>query len=70
MINCKSINNSFKEETQHFMAYAIGNKVFVTYQHLLNTVIYLFIFLQSCSFYNSNNNNNKRLWKYVISKKL
>lgn len=52
------------------MAYAIGHKVFVTYQQLLNTVIYLFIFLQSCSFNNSNNNNNKKLRKYVISKKI
>lgn len=51
------------------MAYAIGYKVFVTYQQLLNTVIYLFMFVQSCSFNNSNN-NNKRLWTYMISKKL
>lgn len=27
------------------MAYAIGYKVFVTYQQLLNTVIYLFIYV-------------------------
>lgn len=51
------------------MAYAIGYKVFVTYQQLLNTVIYLLMFVQSCSFNNSNN-NNKRLWTYMISKNL
>lgn len=36
------------------MAYAIGHKVFVAYQQLLNTIICLFF--------------NKRSWKYMIKK--